>query len=618
MGFGAAQRSACHSGRGVNGRAARTRSRRRGSRNLLLFACGSLIAVSAHAQAVPQQPLAPTREEIERRDPGPAELPPARLTVEGGLERAPCALDRPEYRDITFTVSDVIFENLRGLSAEDLRPAYADYLGREVPISAICDIRDRAATMLRDAGYVASVEVPEQRIADGTVRFRVLMARLVGLRVRGDAGRAERLIASYLEPLTEQEVFNRQQAERYLLLAGDLPGYTVRMALRSAAAEPGDVIGEVTVMRLPAVIELNVQNYGSRELGRWGGLIRGQFFGLTGLGDRTSLTLFSTADVDEQQTVQLAHDFRLGGEGLALGGQVTYAWARPDLGDPNLDIEAETLFATAEASFPFVRRQAQTVIGSVGLDFIDQDVDFNDLPLSRDRLRVGFARLGFQAIDLDSTMRGFSIAAPRWRMGGTLELRQGLDILGASEGCGPNLALCTGPGMVPPSRLEGDPTATLVRGAVQGEYRPSPKLTFAVGARAQYSGDALLSFEEFAAGNYTIGRGYDPGTLLGDRGLALQGEIRFGSTIPSSADGIAAEPYLFIDQAWVWNEDQLLAAPGRQEVTSLGGGVRAAWGDRVRVDVLFAWPLDSGPLQQEIGDPRLLVSLTTRLLPWSF
>ena len=173
----------------------------------------------------------------------------ARLTVEGDVERAPCALDRPEYPNIRFTLSDVAFDELRGLTAEQLRPAYARFVGQEISVAAICEIRDRAATMLREAGYIAAVEVPEQRIADGRVRFTVLMAKLVGIRVRGDAGRSERLIAGYLERLTEQEVFNRYEAERYLLLAGDLPGYEVRLALRSAGAARGEVIGEVTVVR---------------------------------------------------------------------------------------------------------------------------------------------------------------------------------------------------------------------------------------------------------------------------------------------------------------------------------------------------------------------------------
>ena len=49
-------------------------------------------------------------------------------------------------------------------------------------------------TILRDRGYIAAVEVPEQRIADGVVRFRVLMARLTQVRVRGNATGAERTI----------------------------------------------------------------------------------------------------------------------------------------------------------------------------------------------------------------------------------------------------------------------------------------------------------------------------------------------------------------------------------------------------------------------------------------
>ena len=42
------------------------------------------------------------------------------------------------------------------------------FVGQEQPVAMICEIRDRAATILREAGYIAAVEVPEQRIADGT------------------------------------------------------------------------------------------------------------------------------------------------------------------------------------------------------------------------------------------------------------------------------------------------------------------------------------------------------------------------------------------------------------------------------------------------------------------
>jgi hemolysin activation/secretion protein len=574
-------------------------------------AASALLPTAAFAQASP----APTREEIARPAPEPTEAPTARLTVEGGVERAPCALDRPEYQTIRFTLRDVVFDHLRGLTAEQLRAAFAPYVGQENNVAMVCEIRDRAATILREAGYIAAVEVPEQRIADGVVHFEVLMARLVALRVRGNAGRAERTIAGYLNKLTEREVFNRYEAERYLLLAGDLPGYHVRLALRSAGAARGEVIGEVTVERQPALVDVTVQNLGSRELGRWGALARAQLFGLTGLGDRTTLAVFSTADTDEQQTVQVAHDFRLGSEGLAIGGQLTYAWANPDLGNALIDVESRTLFATLEASYPFVRRQLRTLRGAIGFDLIDQKIDFNSLPLNEDRLRVVFARLNYDSLGLVAGNPRYTIAEPHWRFGASIELRRGLDILDASTPCGAGFVNCLSPSVVPPTRLEGDPTATVVRGDAYGEFRPVPRVTIALGLRGQWSNDPLLSFEEFSAGNYTAGRGYDPGTLLGDSGIGLQAELRFGSAVPTAPNEFRIEPYLFFDQAWVWNEDRVFSLP-RQELSSVGGGVRAAYGDRFRLDVLIAAPLDPAPFQARRRDPRLLVSFTTRLWPW--
>ena len=588
------------------------------SRRARLASACAVLACTAGAQAQ-TSPRPPTREEVERpppRDTGPR----TRLSVEGGVERAPCALEGEAFRDIRFTPRSVTFGGLTEFPAEALRPAFEPFLGREQPVAAICEIRDRAATLLRDAGYVAAVEIPEQRIAGGDLRLEVLMAKMVAIRVRGDAGRAERTIARYLEKLTRDEVFNRYRAERYLLLARDLPGYDVRLALKSAGAGRGEVIGEVTVRRRLGELTAGVQNFGSKALGRWGGLVRGQLYGLTGLGDRTTLAAFATADLKEQQTVQLGHDFRVGGEGLTLGAQLTYAWADPELADPTLDIEARTLLATLEASYPLIRTQATTLRAAGGLDLIDQDVRFNGLDLSRDRLRVAFARLDFDRSDRASlgARGGYNGAEPLWRFGGRVELRQGLDLLGATPPCGPAFALCTAPGAVPPSRLEGDSGATLVRFEAYGEYRPRPRLTLAAGLRGQMTGDPLLSFEQYSAGNYTIGRGYDPGTLLADRGIGVQAELRYGSLVSPAPRKLAWQAFAFLDAARVSEAGRIPTLTGGRSLVSAGGGLRAALGDGARFEAVLAVPLERAGVPAARPDPRLLLSFTTRLWPWSF
>ncbi len=585
---------------------------------LLLGSLLASVASAASAQTAPPptpQTLPPTREEVTRPESQPQQPMAPQLEVEGGIERAPCALDSPEFSNIRFTVRGAVFDNVQGLSPGDLAPAYSGLIGTEQPISVVCEIRDRAATILRNAGYVAAVEVPEQKIADGVVHFRVLMAHLSQVRVRGDASGAERIIAGYLNQLTKQPVFNRYEAERYLLLASDLPGYTVRLTLRPAGTKPGEVLGDVTVQRTPAYVDLNIQNGGSHSLGPWGGFARAQIFGLTGLADRTTLAAFSTADFDEQQTVQIGHDFRFGSEGMSAGGLFTYAWAHPSISGGS-DVRARTLLATGQVDYPLVRRLGHTVRASAGMDYINQDVDLDSIPLTRDRLRVGFLRVGFDALSTDFS-NGRSLAEPKWHLNGQFELRKGFNIFGATRPCGPAGVNCLGPGDIPPSRIEGIATAAVVRALLYGEYRPIPKLAFALAARGQYSWKPLLSFEEFSAGNYTVGRGYDPGTLLGDRGWGTQAEIRIGSRLPSAADKPAVEGYGFWDHAHVSNLDKLFVVAGSTHLDSVGAGARVTF-DRFTLDAGLAVPLTRvGVLNRKPG-PRFLISLTTRLWPWTY
>ena len=229
-------------------------------------------------------------------------------------------------------------------------------------------------------------------------------------------------------------------------------------------------------------------------------------------------------------------------------------------------------------------------------------------------MRVGFLRLGFDAAATEFT--GFTPTEPPWRVANVLELRQGLHVFGATHDCGPLGANCLGPNDVPPSRIEGRSDATVLRYTGYGEFRPIPKLTLALGARVQYAWRPLLSFEEFSAGNYTVGRGYDPGALLGDRGFGTQAELRFGSRVPRTARSAAVEAYAFWDHASVKNLDKLFIVAGSKHLDSVGAGARISF-DRFALDAALAVPLTRIGIDNRRPDPRLLISLTTRLWPWS-
>lgn len=572
-----------------------------------------MAAAQVAAPPVNPQQLAPTREEIDRRQQQQRAPRAARLTIDGDIERAPCALDSPAYADIKVTITEAQFNNLQGVTPEELKASYADLLGADKPISTICTIRDAAATMLRRKGYLAAVQVPVQRIENGVVKFEVLFAKIVAIRVRGDAGPAEDQLQAYLSHLTEQKVFNRYVAERYLLLSRDMPGYEVRLALKPAGGAPGELVGEVSVVRQPLTLDASVQNLSARSSGRFNGTLQAQAFGLLG-ADRLTAAVSSTADFEEQQLVQLGYETRLGGEGLTVAGNFTYAWSEPDVGPidtgtgpANIKLTARTLFATGEVRYPLIRRQAFSLVSAVGLDYLNQEVKFNGLELTRDRLRVGFIRLDMDTADITEKR------APRWRASASLELRQGLDIFGAS----PRYV----PGTTPthfPARLDGDPTSTLIRGSAVFEYAMGKGYSVAVMPRFQYAFTPLFSFEEYSTGNFSIGRGYDPGTTIGDSGAGSSFELRLPRMQPFAKVNLQVQPFGFTDVAWTWQKGSFAQATFRNPdfVASVGGGLRALLNSRFSIEGTLAVPLKAAGLQSHNHDPRFLISLTSKLLPW--
>jgi hemolysin activation/secretion protein len=296
---------------------------------------------------------------------------------------------------------------------------------------------------------------------------------------------------------------------------------------------------------------------------------------------------------------------KLGTEGLTVGGNLTYAWTKPDIGPvaATAPLTARTLFATVDASYPIKRSQAFSAVATVGMDFLNQRVHFLT-PISLDHLRVAFVRLDVDVADVSETR------TPNWHVAGTFEFRQGLDILGAS-----GHGLTNG---INPSRALGDPTSSLIRFSGQAELNLGRGASLAILPRAQYSFTPLLSFEQYSAGNYSVGRGYDPGYIIGDNGIGSAVEVRWDRFAPFPRRNFVVQPFMFVDAAWTWLKRDT-NFPGAQEVISVGGGLHTALNNRFRIDATVAVPLRAdgvAALTRGRPDPRFLISLTTKLWPW--
>ncbi len=548
------------------------------------------------AQTVPPQSL-PSPEQVTPPTPEIQKRSSVNVDSRGAFEVDTCPFDDSPLR---LDLKKVEFSRPDG---SPLQPEIAQAIaGVKLPtgdqsIRVVCELRDAVNATLRRQGWVASVQIPAQEITDGTLKLQIVTAHMVETRVRGNPGPYEKLLRERLAQLQSYDPLNERVVERLLLLAGDVPGLDVQLALRPSGGRQGDVIGEVTINYRRFTVLANAQNYNSRVLGRETGYVRAEYYGLTGMGDLTYLGASSTADFHEQKILQAGHIFSLDGRGTTFGGRVSYAWSRPDLGA--LDYRTDTLIAGFDVTRPLVRSLNTNLSLGAGVDYIDQYTniysDGTKLPLTRDKMRILYlsASGDTREVRLDGSIL--------WSLRTALELRKGFDILGASK-------QGFADGHVQ-SRIDGHSDAFVARGSVEGIFGPSPWFRLIGKGQVQWTNVSLLNYEEFSLGNLTIGRGYDPGANSGDRAVGLTGEAEF--TLPLS-DKVTFQPFGFYDFVYLDNLDRG-ATERNRKLSSFGGGIRIGLPGMALLEVTYAHPKDKAlTIDQRRPPDRVLVSLSLR------
>ena len=581
----------------------------RASRQLALPALLMTLAGAAPGlaqQAPPNlRPAIPGRPQVEIPN-AANESPRSTARVDSGA-LAPTPACPLSDSDVRVVLTNVRFE---GSDGQPPAPELANLLAGvtidapgERSISVVCDIQDRANAALQSAGYIASVKIPPQEIADGSLRLVVVAGRLTEIRVSGDIGRYRQQLEPRITAIKALYPLNRFEIERILLQANDIPGVAITLALRRSGDAAGELIGDLTVETQPGLLIANVQNLGSQQFGPWIASVRGEIYGLTGLADRTYVAYSnSMGDWNESHLVQAGHDFGIGSRGIRAGLYFSYADSNP--GIENLDLNSNSLIAGFEVSAPLLRSINRDLGVTGGFELLNQQTIIRqggqDIPFTSDSLRVFYLRLEGNTRILDDN------GALLWRLHGRVEARFGADILGASQ-------RGVSVDNFQPSRFYGNPQAIVLRGTFDQDLALGPWVTLGALVFGQWASDPLLNLEEYSIGNFTCGRGYDPGSNGADSVIALCAVPRIPLPISSK---VGVELIGFFDYLRIYNLD-----PGALETNralrSVGVGVRFTLPGQLVLEASYANPLDKVLTTDIVLPPdRLLFTLTTKLLPW--
>ena len=521
----------------------------------------------------------------------PVRALPKAAAPDAGLDisRPPIPADTAPDRSPRFVLTRVEFFGGSAHLDAPLEATWVGYRGKSVGLSDLRSIAAGAEAAYAKAGLpFVAVVVPAQPVVGGVVKLQVVEGRISDLTVLAQDPVARRQATTALGVLVNKSPLAIADVETAYEQAREVPGLAVAGALRRGS-QPGGMDLVLDARRTDWRTYANVNNFYAPELGRWGVLVGADYNGASLYGDQSSLQLFSTTTGD-QSTVRVSHLRRLNAMGTTVGGAVLYSTASPKGVFQPLDLATKATDARFEVTQPVLRRSALSLTLAAALEVEQQQTRvFRTVALTEDTLRIAIvsARGAFKTALGDGS--------------GSAEIRKGLDFGGASR-----------PSDAGISRPDADPQATVFRFSGEARSRAFGPVRLNARLEVQYTDQSLVASEEFAWGELTLGRGFQPGSLTGDRAVGGSVEARTdGWRVPY---GVKAQPFAFVDVARIWNVDRF-GVPERT-VSSFGGGVRFDLINRARLDVTYAVPQQAA---QGIGDKKppamLLVNLTLGLDP---
>lgn len=564
---------------------------------------GTLGQVAAQAPRILPAGVDPGR--LPQQAPGTAPAPAAPVP-EPTIAAPPTTGAPPGSEQLRFTLTALVIEGVTAYTAEELRPLYAGFVGREISVADLFAISEAITERYRADGYMISrALVPAQRIENGQARLQVIEGHVTAVTVEGAAEpmlreRAERAVSAS-RPLTLRRL------ERAILLLNDLPGVTAQGLIEPAPEGP------VGAARLSITAEsrriwqgyVAVDNRGSRYVGPWQATVGGSVSSVIRTYDRLAFRTVGASPLRELRYAEASYETPIGADGWTAFGSVFVSRSEPGFTLAALDTKGSAQGVTIGAAYPLIRTRAENLRLSIAFTPYDSDNDVlgrQDVsPAYEDDMRP--VRLA-ATYDLADGWNGLNFLFA--------ELSQGIDALGASSESRPN-----------PSRpgARTDFTRLLVEASrFQALDWIAPGLGLTLATRGQLAfGSALVAYEQFGLGGARFGRGYDPSEIAGDNGIAGTAELQWSAVFPPSrysfGEQATIQPYVFYDAGTVTN------ARGTdfpsQSLTSAGAGVRLWLGNAFAASVEVAKPLTRAVAAEVLGggdgkDPRLYVSTVLR------
>jgi hemolysin activation/secretion protein len=521
---------------------------------------GGIIALTATMLAASSPTLAqipsselPGRERERFQQPTPALAQPGgpAITLPGAV--APPGADR-----ITLVLRSVRIVGGTIYQSGELAALYQDLIGRQITLTAVYDIAARITAKYGADGYVLSrAIVPPQELTPGgaTVTIQIVEGYVDRVEWPAALSNYRDFFADYTAKIIADRPTNIRTLERYLLLAGDLPGLKFKNSLKASATRQGAATLVVEVVEKPLDVAARVDNRGTKARGPHQFSTSASINNLLRIHEAFTATYAGAFDLSELQYMAAGYRQVLNSEGLTFFASASNSRGKP--GTPELRLlEYKTRSNVFEGgvSYPFVRLREKNLIVSGSFFATDDRSDILGTLNSHDKLRGVRLKVDADLAESSGAINQLNVVAS-----------QGIKGLGSSENG--DVVLSTANGRVDFTKVE----ATYSRTQPLFE-----RLSLLVAAYGQYAANPLLSPELCGYGGRAFGRAFDPSQLVADQCIEVLAELRFD--LPHSIKQVTqAQLYAYADRGWLHNLAPALGTPANLDAASVGGGIRVGW-----------------------------------------
>jgi hemolysin activation/secretion protein len=531
-----------------------------------------IVATAAMAQPVVPSSVQPGREQQRFTEPPPPLSQPGGSAISLPSTVAPKGADRMFVR-----VRDVRIEGATVYRQDELAPLWADLIGRKVTLQALYDLAQKITTKYGNDGYVISrAIVPPQQLDPGgaIVHIKVIEGYVDKVEWPRALDRYRDFFSYYTARITAQRPANIHNIERYLLLAGDLPGLRFKNSLKPSAANQGaaTLIVELTGESL-VDWAARVDNRGPPGQGPLEFLASVTANNLLRIHDAFTLTYAGPFKPEELKYIYGQYSQVLTPEGLSFFVDASDGWGRPGTSQLQmLDYRTKSTVFETGLTFPILRTRERN-LSVTALWFASNNdgsiLDMPDTPPStRDNLRGGrFKANG----DWADPFNGINQV--------NLIFSKGLQGLGSTSN-GQPLA----------SHVNGRVDFSKVEATVTRVQQLPANFSVLLAAYAQYAGTPLLNPELCGYGGRVFGRAYDPSNLVADECVETLDELRYDipgmGMLPKYMT--QAQLYGFTDWGTLHNLAPDVGTPRNINAASAGGGLRLGWLNMFTADLSAA------------------------------